>query len=224
MGLGFPNVRVSYQGRAVLPTFVIGLREGVEASLIVGIVAAFLRQQGRQDALRAVWAGVLLAVALCVGGRDRPAAPRSGAAAAAAGRPRDRRRDDRGRHGHLHDHLDAPARPRARGRACGRAPATRSPRARPGRSSRWPSSPCCAKGSRPPCSCSPRSRRRATRPPRARAPCSACSSRSPSAGESTVAACGSISRASSASRPPCWCWSRPASSRPRCTRRTRRAG
>ena len=33
----------------VLPTFVIGLREGVEASLIV---AAFLRQQGRGDALR----------------------------------------------------------------------------------------------------------------------------------------------------------------------------
>jgi high-affinity iron transporter len=51
----------------VLPTFVIGLREGVEASLIVGIVAAFLRQQGRTDALRAVWAGVLLAVTLCVG-------------------------------------------------------------------------------------------------------------------------------------------------------------
>jgi high-affinity iron transporter len=51
----------------VLPTFVIGLREGVEASLIVGIVAAFLRQQGRRDALRAMWAGVLLAVTLCVG-------------------------------------------------------------------------------------------------------------------------------------------------------------
>jgi high-affinity iron transporter len=51
----------------VLPTFVIGLREGVEASLIVGIVAAFLRQQGRTDALRAVWAGVILAVILCSG-------------------------------------------------------------------------------------------------------------------------------------------------------------
>ncbi len=49
----------------MLPTFVIGLREGLEASLIVGIVAAFLRQQGRRDALRWVWAGVVVAVAIC---------------------------------------------------------------------------------------------------------------------------------------------------------------
>ena len=49
----------------MLPTFVIGLREGVEASLIVGIVAAFLRQEGRRDALRWVWVGVLVAVAIC---------------------------------------------------------------------------------------------------------------------------------------------------------------
>ena len=51
----------------MLPTFVIGLREGVEASLIVGIVAAFLRKQGAVRELRAMWAGVALAVALCVG-------------------------------------------------------------------------------------------------------------------------------------------------------------
>ena len=51
----------------MLPTFVIGLREGVEASLIVGIVAAFLRQQGRRDALRWMWTGVGVAVVLCVG-------------------------------------------------------------------------------------------------------------------------------------------------------------
>jgi high-affinity iron transporter len=50
----------------VLPTFVIALREGVEASLIVGIVAAFLGQQGRRDALRWVWIGVGLAAALCL--------------------------------------------------------------------------------------------------------------------------------------------------------------
>jgi high-affinity iron transporter len=51
----------------VLPTFVIGLREGVEAALIVGIVAAFLRQQGRGDALRWMWVGVAAAVLLCAG-------------------------------------------------------------------------------------------------------------------------------------------------------------
>lgn len=51
----------------MLPTFVIGLREGVEAALIVGIVGAFIRQQGRNDALRMMWVGVGLAVALCVG-------------------------------------------------------------------------------------------------------------------------------------------------------------
>lgn len=52
----------------MLPTFVIGLREGVEAALIVGIVAAFLRQEGRRDALRWMWAGVALATAICVAG------------------------------------------------------------------------------------------------------------------------------------------------------------
>jgi iron uptake system component EfeO len=51
----------------VLPTFVIGLREGVEASLIVGIIAAFLSQQGAHRELRWMWAGVALAVALCLG-------------------------------------------------------------------------------------------------------------------------------------------------------------
>jgi high-affinity iron transporter len=51
----------------VLPTFVIGLREGLEASLIVGIVAAFLGRQGRRDALRQVWIGVGIAVVICLG-------------------------------------------------------------------------------------------------------------------------------------------------------------
>ncbi|CAO5162791.1 Ferrous iron permease EfeU [Frankia sp. AiPs1] len=49
----------------MLPTFVIGLREGLEAALIVGIVAAFLRQRERRDALRQVWFGVALALVLC---------------------------------------------------------------------------------------------------------------------------------------------------------------
>lgn len=50
----------------MLATFVIGLREGLEASLIVGIVAAFLGQQGRRRELNKVWAGTALAVAICL--------------------------------------------------------------------------------------------------------------------------------------------------------------
>jgi iron uptake system component EfeO len=50
----------------MLPTFVIGLREGIEAALIVGIIAAYLRQRGREDALRWVWLGVGLAASLCL--------------------------------------------------------------------------------------------------------------------------------------------------------------
>jgi high-affinity iron transporter len=51
----------------MLPFFVIGLREGLEAALIVGIIAAFLDQQGHRDKLRWVWAGTGLAAALCLG-------------------------------------------------------------------------------------------------------------------------------------------------------------
>ena len=50
----------------MLPTFVIGLREGVEAALIVAIIAGFLRQEGRRDALRPMWLGVGAAVAICL--------------------------------------------------------------------------------------------------------------------------------------------------------------
>jgi high-affinity iron transporter len=50
----------------MLPTFVIGLREGLEAALIVGIVAAFLRRQGRRDLLRWVFVGVASSVVLCL--------------------------------------------------------------------------------------------------------------------------------------------------------------
>ncbi|MBA3867315.1 MAG: FTR1 family protein [Solirubrobacterales bacterium] len=51
----------------MIPTFVITLREGVEASLIVGIIAAFLVKEGRRDAIRQMWIGVTIAIALCVG-------------------------------------------------------------------------------------------------------------------------------------------------------------
>lgn len=50
----------------MIPTFVIGLREGVEASLIIGIIAAFLVSEGRRDALSKMWLGVGVAVALCI--------------------------------------------------------------------------------------------------------------------------------------------------------------
>lgn len=46
----------------MLATFVIGLREGLEAALIVGIIAAFLRNNGR--GLGAMWLGVGLAMIL----------------------------------------------------------------------------------------------------------------------------------------------------------------
>ena len=51
----------------MIPTLVIALREGVEASLIVGIIAAFLVKEGRTDAIKQMWIGVGIAVALCLG-------------------------------------------------------------------------------------------------------------------------------------------------------------
>lgn len=45
---------------------VVMLREGFEASLIVGIVLAFLNKTGRRDGFWAVWAGALAAVAISV--------------------------------------------------------------------------------------------------------------------------------------------------------------
>jgi high-affinity iron transporter len=48
----------------LLATFIIGLREGLEAALIVGIIAAFLRKNGKS--LFAMWVGVVLALVLSV--------------------------------------------------------------------------------------------------------------------------------------------------------------
>lgn len=48
----------------MLAPFLIMLREGLEAALIVGIIAGYLKQTGRAAWLPAIWLGVLLAVAL----------------------------------------------------------------------------------------------------------------------------------------------------------------
>jgi high-affinity iron transporter len=50
----------------MLVPFLIMLREGVEASLIVGIVAGYLSQTGRRNWLPTVWIGVVVAALLCL--------------------------------------------------------------------------------------------------------------------------------------------------------------
>jgi high-affinity iron transporter len=50
----------------MLTTFLIMFREGVEAALIVGIIASYLKQTGRTYLMKAVWIGIILATLLCL--------------------------------------------------------------------------------------------------------------------------------------------------------------
>lgn len=53
---------------APIYAFIITLREGLEAALIIGILVAYLHKIGRPDGLAPIWAGVAAALALSVGG------------------------------------------------------------------------------------------------------------------------------------------------------------
>jgi high-affinity iron transporter len=51
----------------VFGNYLIGLREGLEASLVVCILIAYLVKTGRRDALRPIWTGIGVAAALSLG-------------------------------------------------------------------------------------------------------------------------------------------------------------
>ena len=100
----------------MLTTFVIGLREGLEAALIVGIIAAFLR---RNDTGRCPATDVARRRRGDRAVPRRRRHPRPGQrlpAATSAGGAGERGRRDRGGHGHLHDPVDELALAGAEGR------------------------------------------------------------------------------------------------------------
>ena len=96
----------------MLATFFLMLREGLEAALIVGIIAAYLVKIGRRDALGKVAIGVVAAIGLSIAiGLDRDPDDRA-PAAGRPGDPRGPRGGARRRRAHLDAVLDAPPGPR----------------------------------------------------------------------------------------------------------------
>ena len=52
------------QGRSVFANFLIGLREGLEAALVVGILLAYIHKSGRRELAPRIWSGVGIAVSV----------------------------------------------------------------------------------------------------------------------------------------------------------------
>ncbi len=52
----------------MLEALIVALREGIEAALMVGIIVAFLRKEGQERHLPAVWAGIATAAAAALAG------------------------------------------------------------------------------------------------------------------------------------------------------------
>ena len=50
----------------MLANFLIGLREGLEAALVVGILIAYLKKSGQAARTRVIWSGVFTAIALSI--------------------------------------------------------------------------------------------------------------------------------------------------------------